>query len=166
MKKLISAIDSISIWTGKISSVLIFIVVFVVLYEVVARYVFRAPTQWGSEAMVMGCAMVYIMAGAWVSHSDKHMKMELLYGRLSAKGKALLDAVTFSFFILYIGMLFWGTAKFSWESILLKETSSSGWNPPVYPLKTALAVGTLLVLLQGVVKFMRDLYFLVKGRKL
>lgn len=142
------------------------IVVFVIVYEVIARYVFKAPTQWANEAMGMGCALVYVMAGAWALQSDKHMKLELIYNRLTDRGKAGMDVATFGFFVLYIVMLLWSASNYSWESILLLETSSSGWNPPVYPIKSALAIGTALVLLQGTAKFIRDMHFLIKGEKI
>lgn len=142
------------------------IVVFAIVYEVIARYVFKAPTQWANEAMGMGCALVYVMAGAWALQADKHMKLEIVYTRLSERKKAGVDVATFGFFALYIVMLLWSTSKFSLESIMLMETSSSSWNPPVYPMKTGLAIGTALVLIQGIAKFIRDIHLLVKGEKI
>jgi TRAP-type mannitol/chloroaromatic compound transport system permease small subunit len=166
MKNFLKFIDSMSILVGKCVSFLMLIVVFMIGYEVVARYVFQSPTQWANEAMGMACALVYIMAGAWAIQADKHMKLELIYNKVSARGKAALDVATFGFFALYIVMLLWSASIFSWESILLLETSSSSWNPTVYPIKSALAIGTALVLIQGLAKFIRDIHFLVKGEKI
>ena len=166
MKKLISAIDWISIWVGKTFSILMLLVVFAVIYEIIARYVFQAPTQWGTESMIMGCALTYVMGGAWAIQSEKHIKMELFYGKLSSKGKAIIDILTYFFFVLYIGMFLWASAKYSWQSFQLKETSASAWNPPVYPIKIALTIGALLVLLQGTAKFMRNLYLIIKEKNI
>ena len=166
MRNILKIIDSISIMVGKGVSWLMLLVVFMIGYEVVARYVFRAPTQWANEAMGMSCALVYFLTGAWAIQTDKHMKLELLYNRLSLRKRAAMDVATFGFFVLYIVMLLWGASIFSYESIALYETSSSSWNPPVYPVKTALAIGTALVLIQGFAKFVRDLHFLIKGEKI
>lgn len=155
-----------SILIGKGVSCVMLIVVFMIGYEVVARYVFRSPTLWANEAMGMSCGLVYFMAGAWAIQTDKHMKLELFYNKFSARGKAALDVATFGFFVLYMVMLLWSASIFSWESILLFETSSSSWNPPVYPIKSALVIGTALILLQGIAKFIRDIHFLVKGEKI
>jgi TRAP-type mannitol/chloroaromatic compound transport system permease small subunit len=166
MKKLLLAIDWISIWAGKIFSIPLFIVDFIILYEIIARYFFKAPTQWASETMIIGCALSYVMGGAWAMYSDKHIKVGLIYDNLPPRGKAILDAITFLFFILYLGLFFWAVAKFSWESIQLKETSGSAWNAPVYPIKTVLTIGVLLLILQGIAKFIRDLHFIIKGEEL
>jgi TRAP-type mannitol/chloroaromatic compound transport system permease small subunit len=48
----------------------------------------------------------------------------------------------------------------------VRETSGSAWDPPVYPLKVALAFGVALLLLQGIAKFIRDLHLAVKGKEL
>jgi TRAP-type mannitol/chloroaromatic compound transport system permease small subunit len=163
MRNFLKRIDTISVGIGKGVSCLMLLVVFMIGYEVVARYVFQSPTQWANEAMGMSCSIIYFMSGAWAIQTDKHMKLELVYNRLSPRGKAALDVATFGFFALYMVMLLWSASIFSLESIGLSETSSSSWNPPVYPIKTALAIGSTLVLIQGFAKFVRDLYFLIKG---
>jgi len=166
MVRILHVIDWISLWSGKLCGIPMFIVVFIVLYEVIARYVFSAPTQWANEMMLMGCGFVYVIGGAWVLHEQKHVKMELLYDRLSPRGKAFIDAITFACFMLYLVLFLWVSGKLAWESLQLRETTGSSWNPPIYPMKIALTVGVLLLILQGVARFIRDLYFLVKGKEI
>ena len=166
MKRLLSAIDWIVIWTGKVFSVLTLVVAFVVVYEIVMRYVFHAPTLWASESMVFGCALVYVMGGAWTALDGKHVRIELLYGRMPERGRAVADLATFFFFALYLGMMLWASCRFAWESFRLRETAGSPWDPPVYPFKIALAIGILLLLVQGTGKFIRDLHFAIRGRRL
>ena len=61
-------IDRLIIRTGKLFSLLTLLVVFVVVYEILMRYIFHAPTLWASESMVFGCALVYVMGAAWTAH--------------------------------------------------------------------------------------------------
>jgi len=166
LKKLVLTIDSISVKAGKVFSYLLIVVVFSIAYEIVARYFFNSPTQWASEAMVMGCALFYVIGGAWALYNDRHIKMELLYGKLSNKNKAAVDIITSAFFFLYLGMFLYASIKFSWESILYHETSGSAWNPPIYPIKIAITIGTILLILQGIANFIRNLYFFIKGKKI
>jgi TRAP-type mannitol/chloroaromatic compound transport system permease small subunit len=37
------------------------------------------------------------------------------------------------------------------------------WGPPIYPLKIIIALSFITLLLQGLAKWIRDLYFLLKG---
>ena len=166
LKKITSTIDTVSTWSGKIFSVATVVVVAVIFYEVVARYAFHAPAEWSNEAMIYGCAIVYLMGGAWALKNGQHLKMELLYSRLSIRGKAIIDSFTYFFFVLYLGFFIWAAGKYAWRSWLINETTGSAWDPPAYPLKILMVLGASLVLIQGTAKFIRDAYLAVTGREL
>lgn len=163
MKKLLAIIDALSIWTGKAASWLVLVVVVFVVYEILMRYVFHLPTLWVSESMVFGCGVTYVLGAAWALQDNRHVKIDLIYGRLTPRRRAIIDSITFVFFVLYLGLFLWASAQYTWRSVLVRETSSSAWDPPVYPIKVALVVGVLLLLLQGIGKFIRDLHLAIKG---
>jgi TRAP-type mannitol/chloroaromatic compound transport system permease small subunit len=163
MKKLLAIIDALSIWTGKAASWLVLIVVVFVVYEILMRYVFHLPTLWVSESMVFGCGITYVLGAAWALQDNRHVKIDLIYGRLTPRQRAIIDSITFVFFVLYLSVFLWATAKYTWQSVLVRETTGSAWDPPVYPIKVALVVGVLLLLLQGTAKFIRDLHLSIKG---
>ena len=91
------------------------------------------------------------------------MRIDLLYARLSPRGKAILDCITYFFFLLYIGVMLMATLRYAMESVALRETTMSPWDPPIYPIKVAMAAALALLLLQGTAKFLRDLNRAVKG---
>jgi TRAP-type mannitol/chloroaromatic compound transport system permease small subunit len=166
MKKILSLIDGLSIAVGKAGSWLIFAVVIFIIYEIVMRYIFHLPTLWVSESMVFGCGISYVLGAAWALQDNRHVKIDLIYGRLTARQRAAIDSLTYLFFALYLGVFLWAAGKYTWQSIMVRETTSSAWDPPVYPIKIALVVGTGLLLLQGTAKFIRDLHLAIKGREL
>lgn len=166
MKKLLSVIDALSIWSGKAASWLILLVVAFIIYEILMRYVFHLPTLWVSESMVFGSGLAYVLGAAWALQDNRHVKIDLIYGRLTPRQRAVIDSVTFVFFVLYLGVFLWAVTEYARRSVLVRETSGSAWDPPVYPLKLALALGVALLLLQGIAKFIRDLHFAIKGNRL
>jgi TRAP-type mannitol/chloroaromatic compound transport system permease small subunit len=166
MRGIIRIIDRISVWTGKALSLLILFVVFVIIYEVVMRYCLNRPTLWAYETMTMSCAYTYVLGAAWVLKERKHVHIEVISERLSPRKRAIMDSFTFLFFLLYMGMLLWAASKYAWESFLLRETMPSTWAPPIYPLKIALAMGVLLLILQGTANFLRDIYLAIQGSEL
>ena len=166
MKRLLAIVDSLSTWTGKAASWLTLVVVIFIVYEIMMRYVFHLPTLWVSESMVFGCGLTYVLGAAWALQDNRHVKIDLVYGKLTLRQRAAIDAVTFVFFALYLGFFLWAVSKYAWQSVSVAETSGSAWDPVVYPIKVALAFGTLLLLLQGIAKFVRDLHFTIKGREL
>jgi TRAP-type mannitol/chloroaromatic compound transport system permease small subunit len=166
MNRVLSAIDSLSVWSGKIFSMISIVVVLATLYEVIMRYFLRLPTIWVTETAIYGCAVMYVMGGAWALYAGQHAKNDLLYGKFTPRGKAMLDVIAYLFFALYMLGLLWASGIYAWESILLGETTGSSWNPPIYPIKVALFVGTFLLFLQGTGEVVRRLYFVISGRKL
>jgi TRAP-type mannitol/chloroaromatic compound transport system permease small subunit len=166
MRKLLSMVDAVSTWSGKAASWLILIVVGFIIYEILMRYVFHLPTLWVSESMVFGSGLTYVLGAAWALKDNRHVKIDLLYGRMNLRQRAVIDSLTFVFFALYLGVFLWAASEYTWRSVLVRETSGSAWDPPVYPIKLALVTGVVLLLLQGIAKFVRDLYFAVKGHQL
>jgi TRAP-type mannitol/chloroaromatic compound transport system permease small subunit len=56
------------------------------------------------------------------------------------------------------------TAIYAYESVALRETTMTPWDPPIYPMKVAMAVALALLLMQGTARFIRNLYFLIAGK--
>lgn len=166
MNKILATIDFISAWAGKATGILCVLMVFFIIYEIILRHVLNIPTQWVSEATVFCGALIYVVAGAWTLLKDQHVKVDLLYDRLSPKTKAYLDVLSFVFFSIYMMAMLWATFIYATESIELLEHTGSSWNPPIYPLKTGLFVGVLLILLQGINGLIRSIYFIKYGKKI
>jgi TRAP-type mannitol/chloroaromatic compound transport system permease small subunit len=90
----------------------------------------------------------------------------MLYHGLSKRGKAIIDCVTYFAFLLYIVVMIWAAWEYMLQSIAVRETTMSPWNPIVWPLKIALVVSLIMLLLQQTAKFVRDLYYIMKGEDL
>jgi TRAP-type mannitol/chloroaromatic compound transport system permease small subunit len=54
----------------------------------------------------------------------------------------------------------------AWQSISIKEGSGTPWNPPIYYIKAAFTISLSLLFLQGIAKFIRDLFLMAKGKEL
>jgi TRAP-type mannitol/chloroaromatic compound transport system permease small subunit len=61
-------------------------------------------------------------------------------------------------------MLVYG-GRFAMNSLSFRETLSSAWAPPIYPIKFAIPVAAFLLLLQGLAKYIRDLHLAVTGKE-
>jgi TRAP-type mannitol/chloroaromatic compound transport system permease small subunit len=163
--RVLKLIDNISIWSGNIVSVINPIVMVFVVYEIVMRFVFNAPTIWGNEATVYLSAIGYLMGGAYSLYYKAHVRVDILYLKFSPRTKAMLDVITFFFAFVYLGSLVWVGSTYAWESVKVLEKTGSPWNPPIYPLKFAIPLGAGLLVLQSVANFIRDLTFAVKGKE-
>lgn len=167
MKQILSVIDGISEWSGKIVSFLIVFIMGILLYEVAMRFVFNAPTNWAHELTMHMFGFFSVLAGAYVLRYDQHVKIDIIYNLFSPRGRAIIDSVTYLVFFLFIGLLLWHSAAIALWAIKIGQTvSPSPWGSPLWPTKTAVPVAALLILLQGIAQYIRVLTFAITGKEL
>ena len=91
----------------------------------------------------------YLLGGGYSMLSDDHVRMDLFYGKLSKKGKAKMDIFTSFFLIFYLAILFFGSITSLIYTIETKQKLFTAWAPYVWPIKTLMLIGILLMLLQA-----------------
>ncbi|RLA99912.1 MAG: ABC transporter substrate-binding protein [Deltaproteobacteria bacterium] len=156
MNHLLRIIENVNKWVGKVSSYMIVALTVVVTYEVVMRYILKHPTIWVHETSSMLFGAYIVLGGAYTLQRRGHVNLDIVYRRFSGKKKAFLDLITLCVVVLFCGVLLWRGGETAWRSLRTMEHSGSIWNPPVYPIKAVLPTGAFLLLLQGIVNFLRD----------
>lgn len=166
LKKIVTLFDKISEWTGKIVSWIIILIVGIILYEVIARYIFNKPTVWAIESSTMIHGVFLVFGGVYAMFTKSHVKMDLFYMKWSKRTRAIVDVCTFPLtIILFITMLYY-LSYYGIESLKIFEHSHSPWGPPLYYYKMLLPVGLILICLQGIGDFIRNLTLVITGREL
>jgi TRAP-type mannitol/chloroaromatic compound transport system permease small subunit len=166
MKSVLKVIDSISDWTGKISSFLIIIITGVILFEIIARYIFNRPTTWAFEISLSLYGIYVALLGAYVLVTGSHVNVDILYARFSPRTKAGVNLFSWLIFFLWCGVIVWIGWIRGWESLLIGERESTAFGCPIYPVKLSLAVGGSFLFLQGLAVYVRNVYTFVTGRKI
>lgn len=161
LRHILSIIDNISEWSGKICRYGVFAIVVVVTYEVGARYIFNAPTLWGHDTTQFLFGATAVLAGAYCLHHNAHVSVDIVYRHFSPRGQLILDVVASMFLFAFCGVAFWWGLQFAATSIKMLEVTQTPFRGPVYPVKAALVIGTALILLQGVAKFTRTVSSLI-----
>ena len=134
------------------------VVVPVMLYEVVARYVFDAPTVWGMELAVLLFGPYFLLGGPHLLHLKGHVALDLARQRLSARWQRRLDLVNYPVIIVFCAILLYFSVPAAFSAWSYRETSFSAWNPPIWPAKLAVPLALGLMLLQAVCEFVFTLY--------
>jgi TRAP-type mannitol/chloroaromatic compound transport system permease small subunit len=150
LRRIIRFIDWFIEWEGRISSMLILLLVGIVVYEVIMRYVFNAPTIWAFEATAFVYGLHYMLGLAYTEKHDGHVKVDILTNRLPKRTAAILNAAMFLLiFIPIFSLIAWGTFQFAFTSLAENELNPTSWAPPIYPYKIMMAVAFFFLLLQG-----------------
>jgi TRAP-type mannitol/chloroaromatic compound transport system permease small subunit len=165
LRTFLSCIDAISDWSGKAVAYLVLPGILILSWEVVSRYAFNNPTMWAHGTSQRIFASYYILAGAYVLRHNQHVSVDIVYNRFSLRKKAILSLIGSIFFFTFCGVLLWKGIDFAWTSLSQLEPDETPWRAPLYPFKIMVPLGSLLILMQGLAKFIRDLATAITGRE-
>lgn len=103
-----------------------------------------ADVQW------MLFSAVFLLGAAWALSTDAHVRVDVLYGRLSPRRRALVDlAGTFLLLLPFCALLLWATWPAVAEAVRLREGSLDPGGLARWPAKLLLPVGVVLLGVQG-----------------
>jgi len=165
MNRFLHTIDWISLWSGRVFSYLLLATMLVIGFEVFMR-LFDKPQLWAFDVTLFCAGTTYVVGGAYTLLHNRHVKMDVLYARLSPRTQSILDCVTLPGFVVFCGILLWLGAVRGWESVLAREAFFSAFEPPVWPFKLMIPLGGFLILLQGLAKAIRDFHMITRGKSL
>ena len=158
-------IDRLNEWTAKGIAWLVPLLILELVYDTVARYVFNNPTEWSYDLSYMFYGAIFMMGAAYTLQIDRHVRIETIYGKMSRRGKAFIDATCYLllFFPAVGSMIYFGGifALRSWK--ILEVGGESMWQPPIYPFKTVLPLAAVLMTLQGIAEFIRCVRTILRG---
>ena len=149
-------VDGFNRVVGRFAMYLFFVLGAVLLYSTVWRVLFGLPVNWSLEMSQFLLSAYYLLGGAWTMQLGAHVRMDLFYDRLSARRRALTDAVTILFVIFFLAVLFAGGISSTNYAIQYNQQNYTAWAPPLWPIKVIMTVGIFLMLLQAISSFFKD----------
>jgi len=166
MRRILRLIDSTNEWVGRQMKWLVFALIIIICSEVISRYVFNHPTIQLPVIVTMTGAALYALSCGYIALHHGHVRIDIFYGRLSQRRKAILDVIlTLLFFFPVIGLLTYAAGEWMWFAWSSGERSMmTYWYPLLGPVRTAVFAGLVLFILQGVAQFVRDLHLLVRNK--
>lgn len=166
MARTIVAIDTFSLWTGRLVCWLTIPLMVAMVYEVTARYVFAAPTVWAYDLSRMFYGALFMLGAAYALAKGIHIRSDFLYRSWAVRTQGLVDAtlyVVFYFPTMFI--LMWVSGGWAWTSIERAERGmDTAWMPLLGPVRTAVPVAVLFLILQGVSELLKSVHAARSGR--
>ena len=150
LAKLSKAIDTFNIKQGEVSSLLALPLLLVVVYEVIMRYAFNAPTTWGFEATTFLYGVHYMLGLAYCDVYSGHVGWTSSPHVCRMKPQGVIGVLTnLIFFMPVMVLMTIASWKYALTSIAGRELNATSWAPPVYPIKTLMAISFSFLLIQG-----------------
>lgn len=148
--------DSISEFVGRVISWLALVLIATLIYEVVSRYFFNAPTIWSHELSTMIFGAFTILSGSYTLKHLGHVRSDVIYALFPAKLQRFCDILVYSIGLFVLSIFFLHSIDFAAKSWDVREVSArSIWQPPLYYIKTVIPAAVFLLILQSIAELVR-----------
>lgn len=156
--RLYRAYGRIVTWFAVLAGLVTFAIMWMIDANVLLRKLFNAPLQGSFEFTEAGLVLIVFLSLAFTQHRRGHIRVTLLSRRLPMGVQHGL----------YIAVLFIGALFFAWctyaalgnaiRSFNLNEQEWGVIQLPIWPVKSAIAVGTTLICLQFLLDAVRHCF--------
>ncbi|HEY7741713.1 MAG TPA: TRAP transporter small permease subunit [Burkholderiales bacterium] len=156
----VRAIDRFTDTTGTWVAWLNIPLVLAVSYEVVARYLFSAPTIWAYDVSYMLYGAIFMLGAAYALHKGAHIRTDFFFEKWSIRTRGVIDSVAYiAFFFPALTVFLWVSGAEGWYAFEIGEVSEqTPWRPLLWPFKMVIPATCLLLLIQGVSETIKSVY--------
>jgi TRAP-type mannitol/chloroaromatic compound transport system permease small subunit len=162
MNRLIRGIETLSTGIGVIGAWVLAPLILSMVYEVLARHLFNAPTYWAYEVGYMLSGTCYLFGMAVCMKERGHIRVDFIYDNIGPRGRAAVDI--FGYIVLLLPGALWvtyGLYEYAEEAYISGEVSGeSAWNPIIWPFRVVWLIGFGAMTLQAVAELLRSICIL------
>lgn len=148
-------VDRVNRAIGRATMYMIFVMIGVLFYSSLTK-AFSTPALWTLDMAQFLMMAYFFLGGPYSMQLDGHVRMDLIYSTWSPRRRAAVDAVTLMFLLFYVVMLLIGSIDSTVYAIEFGERTFSAWRPYVWPIKVVLTFGAIMMLLQVLSQFCKD----------
>ncbi|MHB9118919.1 MAG: TRAP transporter small permease subunit [Burkholderiales bacterium] len=162
MKFIAASIDAINEWVGRAATWLVLLSVLVSAGSALFRYLFGMGSNAFIELQWYLFSLIFLLCAGYTFKHDGHVRIDVIYGRLSRRGQAIVDIFGTLVFLLPLALFI---SKMSWDmfmaSYAIGEMSPDEGGLLRWPIKLAIPLGFALLSLQGVSEIIKKTLFLL-----
>ena len=185
LRSYIALIDRLNYGIGRVVMFGIFAMMAVLLWSSISKFSSQ-PSLWTLEVAQFAMITYFFLGGPYAIQMGSHVRMDLFYENWSVRRKAITDALMVLCLITYLGVLLWGglsSTAYSlgyWGSdpvgfffglatgdseVGTLERSRTIWRPYLWPIKSIMCLGIILMLLQALSELCKDV-LRIRGEEL
>lgn len=159
---LVKAIGAVTEVFGTLGALVVLPLTAAMVYEVLSRYLFAAPTEWAFEVSYMMMGAIFYLGIAYALREDQHVSVDLIDHLAPKRLVALIDTVVYAVLALLVAWMTWALVDHAVSAYRSGEgTGLSAWNPQVWPYRVVFVIGFALFALQAFAKLLESLSRLV-----
>lgn len=149
--------DRAAVFIGRVTMMLIVCLTSVMIYEVVLRYVFEAPTLWANELSLWLAGFVFLCAGLYAMQQRSHIRIFLLYDMMPRTFQRICDVISTTLIVAFAFFLIYGGYGEAFQKFGRWETFGTAFDPPIpATLKPMVLFVVAMVAIQAVINLISD----------
>ncbi|MCW8907754.1 MAG: TRAP transporter small permease subunit [Sedimenticola sp.] len=159
-------VDAVNERLGRLISWLVLIMVLLGVYNAVTRKLSQTigvdlSSNAYIEAQWYMFSLVFLWGAAYALKHRAHVRVDILYSRVSDRVKAWIDIFGTCFFLMPISVLIvWVSWSYAADSWAILESSPDPGGLPRYLVKSAIPIAFVLLIVQGVSEVIKMAAFL------
>lgn len=159
LDQVITPIEFVSRWSGRLVAWLGLVLVLLICYDVAMRYLFNQSAVWMQELEWHLFAALFLLGMAYTLQADAHVRVDVFYAKMTPRNQALVNLTGSLLLLLPFCLLAIDRGwSFAYNSFQIHESSSDpGGLPARYIIKFAVPVGFTFLLLQGIAEALKSL---------
>lgn len=159
--KLSQLIDWLTERVGKGAFWLVLIMTLISAGNAVVRFIFNYSSNGLLEIQWYLFAAVFLLCSPYTLQKNEHVRIDVLSGKLSPRGLAVIDIIGTLFFLLpMVIVVLWLSLPLVAESYKINEMSANAGGLIRWPVKLLLPIGFTLLALQGISELIKRIAFL------
>ncbi len=157
INRFLETVDAITTMLAYIAMAFFLVLIGDMLYEVVSRRVFGAPTLWAYDIAYMMNGLLFLLAAGFTLKSNEHIRIDFLSSRFSARVQDWINVVAYVFLLFpTLAVICHGAFAEGWNAFLTDELEpTSSWKPLLWPFYAGIATGFTAFSLQSVAQCIR-----------
>lgn len=162
----IKYIDSFSRFTGHIVCWLVVPIFIAMVYEIIARKFFTAPTIWAYDVSRMFYGALFMLGAAYGLLRGIHIRADFIYRTLPVRVQGAIDATLYILlFFPSIFLFIYISGEYAWEAWeRMERMDDTPWQPYAWPIRFVMFISVVFLAIQGVSETLKTIYAAWRGR--
>lgn len=149
--------DIFTLIISRLGMIMTALIVIVMFYEVVSRYVFSRPTLWANELSLWIASILFLMAAQYAMQQRSHIRIYIIHDIMPRWMQKTSDIISLILIIGFTYALVWGNYSDALRRMLRMETFGTAWDPPLPGVvKPAILILSVLIMIQAISNLFAD----------
>jgi TRAP-type mannitol/chloroaromatic compound transport system permease small subunit len=154
MIKLAHGITTLNMFVFEIAKWVVYLIAGLMIFEVITQSFISIEISWAAELARLLFGPFFLFGGPYLLHMGGHVAVDIVSSKASGKWKIALAAIGIILAFIFGAILLWFSIPLALDSYTYGETSYSGWNPIIWPMKATLPVAAALLIPQSIAELL------------